>query len=495
MTSRIEYRFRCKKKSSYVTITSGYATLGRLRDMIMKQERLECQPDVTLIIQNSQTQKTYKDDNDFIYRSSSVIVSRLPTHLIQTPETKAAPTATAPGAPDDAKVDQAAPTILPILPQTDETEKEQQQFFFGESRFPRSFVFRPTRGHVILPYGEVACFQRTDEPPLSENRWNLDDLKRWLCPLCHRLLRKATSTPCCQTAYCDACITEAILSDEQNRCPNPSCLKTGISPSLLTEETQLREELKEWQRYDPSKLKGSEEYQRMASNRKQRDFGGEDLDEFEDDFNPYSRKKRDDGKRNDDRRGRRDDRDSHGRYDDRKNDNRRNDDRDRGRNDDRDRGRNDDRDRRKDDRDKGRSDDKDRRRMDDRGRNDDRDRNKPDDGRPPIDRERDRDRDRDRDRGRDRDRDRERERPRRGDDRDRSRSDEKPRRDVERDRRNDRDRTDRDRPRKDPHDDRDRRERDRRSESRYEDRPRKEERRDDHSDKGRRDKDHSRRRR
>jgi hypothetical protein len=82
------------------------------------------------------------------------------------------------------------------------------------SAFPCSFAFRPTRGRVLLPYGEVACFQGSDEPPLSEGRWSLDDLKRWLCPLCHRLLTTVTLTPCCSTSYCDACITEALLADD-----------------------------------------------------------------------------------------------------------------------------------------------------------------------------------------------------------------------------------------------------------------------------------------
>ncbi|KAH0787473.1 E3 ubiquitin-protein ligase RBBP6-like [Histomonas meleagridis] len=206
MSSRIEYRFRCKKKSSYVTITGQSIPLYRLRDLIMKQEHLDQRQDITLVIQNAQNQKTYNDPNEYIHRNASVVVSRLPKAILEAAQkqevaqasnlaTENGPNAEAPTAP----VPQAA-----IPRQTDETEKEQQKFFYGKSQMPRSFVFRPTRGRVILPYGEVSCFQRTDEPPLSEDRWNLDDLKRWLCPICHRLLRTATSTPCCNTAYCDS---------------------------------------------------------------------------------------------------------------------------------------------------------------------------------------------------------------------------------------------------------------------------------------------------
>jgi hypothetical protein len=288
MSSRVEYRFRCKKKSSYVTINAGIVSLSRLRELILLQEHLMDQADMALVIKNAQTQKTYKDPTESIHRNTQVIVSRLPAAILQAAEKPAAP-------PDgDAKPEAAAPNPLPVIVgprQTDETGKEQQQFFFGESNWPRSFAFRPTRGRVILPYGEVACFQRTDEPPLSEGRWTLDDLKRWLCPLCHRLLTSATQTPCCSVAYCDSCITEYLLSDEQQRCPK--CRRNGISPLMLSEDVQLRDELREWQKYDPQKLKGSDEYARMAMSRQARPH--DDMDDFiEDGFanGPQRRQRR-----------------------------------------------------------------------------------------------------------------------------------------------------------------------------------------------------------
>lgn len=260
MSNRVEYRFRCKKKSSYVNIVQTSVSISRLRELIMKQENLDQQLDITLVIKNAQTGKTYKDQSEIIHRSTSVIVSRLPVSSLDEK---------APVTEEEQKSEQVI-TQTPITPfdeQDMQIEREQKNFFYGQKEMPRSFILRPTRCKVILPYGEVACFQRTDEPPLSETRWSLEDLQRWLCPICHRILVRATSTPCCPgTAYCNTCIAEALLADDHQKCPN--CNRVNISPLDLREERQLREELAEWQRYDPQKLKGSEEYQRIKNSRR-----------------------------------------------------------------------------------------------------------------------------------------------------------------------------------------------------------------------------------
>lgn len=271
MSSRIEYRFRCKKKPSHVLINDQSIPLPRLRELIMKQEHLEQKKDVTLIIMNAQTQKIYKDPTEFIHRNTPVIVSRLPTAVFEKMQTQSGPEV-------DIQVPEIAVQTIPAIQATqtkNEIAKEQQLFFFGKSGFPRSFAFRPTTGHVVLPYGEVACYQRTDEPPLSENRWSLDDLRRWLCPICHRLLKTATKTNCCDSSFCDSCITEELLKEDQPKGPEcPEC-HAPLTYSSLQEQTQLRAEIKEWQKYDPDKLKGCEEYERMARNKKDKEFGSD----------------------------------------------------------------------------------------------------------------------------------------------------------------------------------------------------------------------------
>jgi hypothetical protein len=442
MTNRIDYRFRCKKRQSSVIITNYMVTLSRLRELIMAQEHLTEQKDVTLTIKHAQTGKTYRDPNESIHRSTSVIVSRLPVAslVIDKPADPAVPEPVVPIAP-------IAPAV--IVHETNETEKAQQQFFYAD-QFPRSFAFRPTHGRVILPYGEIASLQRTDEPPLSENRWSLEDLRRWLCPRCHRLLRCPVSTPCCNLTYCDSCITEALLGEDQ-RCPN--CQRTGVSPLSLTEDGTLKQELKDWQSWDPQKLKGSDEYNRIASNRSAK--ANRDQDEFMlvDGIEPQRGGGRGRGGRwgdddgglwgDADRHDRRDrgDRDDRGRRDDKFS--RRDGERDRDRDRDRDRKvRDDEKDRGRDRH--GRDDEKERGRS--RGRDEERDRHGGrDEERKGRDRDRDEEKERDR-KSRDRDDERDRERDRKGRDRDEDRDrDRKGRdRDEERRHRSDRD-EDRDR--------------------------------------------------
>lgn len=271
MSNRVEYRFRCKKKSSYVNIAQTSVTISRLRELIMKNEHLDQQPDITLVIKNAQTGKTYKDPTEIVYRSTSVIVSRLPLSSL---DEKVIPEA---GAQEQQqKLEQVMAPVNTILDQQDiQLEREQKKFFFGQKDMPRSFVLRPTQSKVILPYGEAACFQRTDEPPLSETRWSLEDLQRWLCPICHRLLIRATSTQCCPTAYCNTCITEALLADEHQKCPN--CNRVNTSPLDLREERQLRDELAAWQKYDPMNLRQNDEAERMRASR-QHDASDDDDD-------------------------------------------------------------------------------------------------------------------------------------------------------------------------------------------------------------------------
>lgn len=247
MTARIEYRFRCRKKPSFVSFSTPFLSPARLRELILKQEHLPEMSSVAYIIMNAQTGHQYLDENETIYKNTPVIVSRLPIATrrnVQQQEPEQAPIGQSEAPPS---ADAAAPEDVV------RSEKEEKEFFYVQPGIPRSYIFRPTRGKVIIPYSEVSYFQRTDENPTADGRWNLEDLKRWMCPICHRLMYDATLTPCCQIAYCNSCITEALLKDQ--KCPH--CQHNNTSAALLTPATQLREELLEWQKCDPEKLKKS----------------------------------------------------------------------------------------------------------------------------------------------------------------------------------------------------------------------------------------------
>ncbi|KAJ1960557.1 Retinoblastoma-binding protein [Dispira parvispora] len=61
------------------------------------------------------------------------------------------------------------------------------------------------------------------------------------CHQCHGLLRDAVRTPCCHTAFCDECITRALLDTDSNEhfvCPK--CHQRNIVPDQLVTDLPLR---------------------------------------------------------------------------------------------------------------------------------------------------------------------------------------------------------------------------------------------------------------
>ena len=64
------------------------------------------------------------------------------------------------------------------------------------------------------------------------------------CPIDKRLFVDPTRTPCCQTTYCNECITNALL-DEDLRCPN--CGKEGVLIDDLQPDAEALMRVKQFQ--------------------------------------------------------------------------------------------------------------------------------------------------------------------------------------------------------------------------------------------------------
>ncbi|RKP35874.1 DWNN domain-containing protein, partial [Dimargaris cristalligena] len=64
------------------------------------------------------------------------------------------------------------------------------------------------------------------------------------CALCQGLIKEAVRTPCCQTAYCDDCITGALLDTHPSShftCPH--CRKSALVPDQLIPDPALRQRI------------------------------------------------------------------------------------------------------------------------------------------------------------------------------------------------------------------------------------------------------------
>ncbi|KAJ1651489.1 Protein mpe1 [Dispira simplex] len=61
------------------------------------------------------------------------------------------------------------------------------------------------------------------------------------CHQCHGLLRDAVRTPCCHTAFCDECITRALLdTDSNDHFVCPKCHQGNVVPDQLVTDLPLR---------------------------------------------------------------------------------------------------------------------------------------------------------------------------------------------------------------------------------------------------------------
>jgi protein MPE1 len=64
------------------------------------------------------------------------------------------------------------------------------------------------------------------------------------CPIDKRLFVEPTKTPCCQTTYCNECITNALLDDDL-RCPN--CGKEGVLIDNLQSDAEMISKIRSYE--------------------------------------------------------------------------------------------------------------------------------------------------------------------------------------------------------------------------------------------------------
>lgn len=120
MTSRIEYRFNSRKKSSFVTLTTDPITIQSLSNQIIEQETLPSLNEIYLHIENAQTHHIYSNPDELIHKNSSVIIRVLPKFLQSGPIQ-----ATQPDLPEQKEPEKIQPQVVI----TEDTIK-QNEFFF-----------------------------------------------------------------------------------------------------------------------------------------------------------------------------------------------------------------------------------------------------------------------------------------------------------------------------------------------------------------------------
>ncbi|KAM7448559.1 E3 ubiquitin-protein ligase rbbp6 [Porites harrisoni] len=90
----------------------------------------------------------------------------------------------------------------------------------------------PTRASPSLPDGDSKTKAKDKD---SSSKKVPSELR---CPSCSNLLTDAVLIPCCGTSYCDDCIRNYLLENEQE-CP--SCGAENVSPDSLVINKQLRQ--------------------------------------------------------------------------------------------------------------------------------------------------------------------------------------------------------------------------------------------------------------
>ncbi|KAJ1927566.1 Retinoblastoma-binding protein [Tieghemiomyces parasiticus] len=134
-----------------------------------------------------------------------------------------------------------------------------QKRFSRTTGIPKSFLQKvdslpDDRGAMVTDDGEMVVAQANDAAwqkaqKYAQHSVATEDALEGIsvpvdlaCSLCHRLLRDAMTTPCCQAAFCDECITRALLDrDPERHFTCPSCRQTGIVPDMLQPHPDLRQ--------------------------------------------------------------------------------------------------------------------------------------------------------------------------------------------------------------------------------------------------------------
>jgi len=69
----------------------------------------------------------------------------------------------------------------------------------------------------VLP--QEAFLDKLLRSGLNKKEENEKKTTNWHCSLCKKVFRKPTITPCCFTTFCDACIRQHLILDDNYRCP------------------------------------------------------------------------------------------------------------------------------------------------------------------------------------------------------------------------------------------------------------------------------------
>jgi len=131
----------------------------------------------------------------------------------------------------------------------------------GDSRFdvpkakrttgiPRTFL-GTTEGTASPPSRSSPSLPETDSKTKGKDKdtANKKVPSELRCPTCNNLLADAVLIPCCGTSYCDDCIRNYLLENEQE-CP--SCGQENVSPDSLVINKQLRQAVNTFKNVRPA---------------------------------------------------------------------------------------------------------------------------------------------------------------------------------------------------------------------------------------------------
>lgn len=109
-------------------------------------------------------------------------------------------------------------------------------------------------GTVTLPEGTVAVArpnleawqkefnQKKPQQPALPAPKKYENLT---CPLCNNYFKNAVAVPCCYASFCDECIRQALIGDDDTAYVCPLCKAPDISPELLIVNPQLQKRVAE----------------------------------------------------------------------------------------------------------------------------------------------------------------------------------------------------------------------------------------------------------
>ncbi|XP_067937822.1 E3 ubiquitin-protein ligase RBBP6-like isoform X2 [Watersipora subatra] len=82
-------------------------------------------------------------------------------------------------------------------------------------------------------YEEASKKKKSQSTPQQLPEFEIPD--NFICPLCKKIMTDAVKTACCVTHFCDSCIREALLEDEDQSCPQCNEVESpdGLVPDII----------------------------------------------------------------------------------------------------------------------------------------------------------------------------------------------------------------------------------------------------------------------